>query len=275
MDYDPVKKHLAGILGRSVALRRLFHLLLDLLFLRAWYVRRELWRLRRKIPTDPLILDAGMGFGQYSDRMMKIYPRAGIVGLEIDRDHFYNASDYFSAVHPGVRFLLGDVQGLPLAGGRFDLVLSVDVMEHILDDETTFSEFFRILKPGGYFVMHTPRDRGTDPAVHEVHRAGWTVGEHVRDGYTDDDAVHKLESAGLRVLHLVRGYGPFGRVAWMLLQRVPMTLLKASMLLVPVVVLYFLIILPAALFAMLLDLVPGNQRNGGSLLVTAQKPAGD
>ena len=64
--YDPVKDRFANIIRRFRFLRTLFYKLLDLFFLRSWYVRDILrkygshndqqgqWRL----------LDAGSGFGQ-------------------------------------------------------------------------------------------------------------------------------------------------------------------------------------------------------------------
>ena len=41
---------------------------------------------------------------------------------------------------------------LPFASGSFDLVASVGVMEHFLDDRDATAEILRILKPGGHYV---------------------------------------------------------------------------------------------------------------------------
>jgi len=161
VQYDPIKYHLAKLLGRNTLLRRAFHLSLEILFLRAWYVRRELWKLAQHIGKGARILDAGMGFGQYSDRMLRTFNNAELIGLEIDRAHLYGGECYFRKVHPETRFVIGDVQKLPLEKESFDLILSVDVMEHIEDDETTFRGFARVLRPGGLFVMHTPRHHNT------------------------------------------------------------------------------------------------------------------
>ncbi len=40
---------------------------------------------------------------------------------------------------------------IPKHTGRFDFVLSVDVMEHIQDDVQVFRNFYKALKPGGGF----------------------------------------------------------------------------------------------------------------------------
>ena len=300
LHYDPIKYNLAKIFGKSKILRRLFFLALDLLFLRAWYIRRELRRLKSGINNQQsaisnqqlTILDAGMGFGQYSDRMMRMFSRARLIGLEIDRDHLYGSEEYFRKVHPTAQIVTGDVQQLPLRSDRFDLILSVDVMEHIEDDAAAFLEYARVLKPGGYFLMHTPRiidsappfdsppaERGGSLTVHpaewggSVHAADkhWSVDEHLRDGYGDDEARSKLEKAGLEIVRIVRGYGIPGRIAWTLLQRIPLKLLNMSKIMILPVTLYLIITFPFALILMWLDMLRGDNPAGASLLVVAQR----
>lgn len=47
-------------------------------------------------------------------------------------------------------------QSFPYADQSFDLVIAVEVTEHILDHEIFFSEIARILKPGGRLYVSTP-----------------------------------------------------------------------------------------------------------------------
>ncbi len=48
-----------------------------------------------------------------------------------------------------------------LAGGTFDVVSAVDVIEHFADPEAAFAEVLRLLRKGGAFVVQTP-DGGGD-----------------------------------------------------------------------------------------------------------------
>lgn len=263
------------MLGKNLILRRLFYKLLNLIFLRAWYVRKELWRLKRKFKLKPRVLDAGMGFGQYSDRMTQIFDSPEIIGLELDWDHFYGSEEYFRLNYPNIELIYGDVQILPLKNDACSLVLSVDVMEHVLDDEAAFAEFFRILKPGGYFVMHTPRNT-TGESADNNENPGWTVGEHVRDGYSDEEIINDLTTAGFEIEKIVHGYGIMGKIAWRLLQQIPIGMYaKFGLMAIIPLILYLIVIFPIGFLLMLLDIIPGDHSDGSGLLVTAQKPSLD
>ena len=51
-------------------------------------------------------------------------------------------------------FILALAENIPFSDHYFDLVYSVGVMEHFLDDESASKEIWRVLKPGGrYFVL--------------------------------------------------------------------------------------------------------------------------
>ena len=49
-----------------------------------------------------------------------------------------------------------DVQNLSYADAFFDCVLSSDVFEHVRLDDSGFREVFRVLKPGGIFLLQAP-----------------------------------------------------------------------------------------------------------------------
>ncbi len=53
-------------------------------------------------------------------------------------------------------YTVGDVQAVPLVSGSFDVVLALDVLEHLDDDTAGLRESFRLLKPGGLLVVTVP-----------------------------------------------------------------------------------------------------------------------
>ena len=52
--------------------------------------------------------------------------------------------------------VLGDMTRSDLADREFDLAVSVEVLEHVEEDELFVREVARVLKPGGFFLMTTP-----------------------------------------------------------------------------------------------------------------------
>lgn len=54
------------------------------------------------------------------------------------------------------KFIFGDMTRSDLPDESFDLVVSVEVLEHVEEDERFVAEVSRVLKPGGGFIMTTP-----------------------------------------------------------------------------------------------------------------------
>lgn len=52
--------------------------------------------------------------------------------------------------------LVGDGQQLPLASASFDVVLLLDMIEHVPDGRALATEVMRVLRPGGLCVLTTP-----------------------------------------------------------------------------------------------------------------------
>ncbi len=55
----------------------------------------------------------------------------------------------------GLSYKVASAFQLPFPDQSFDVVLSSDVLEHLNDLRTTFSEIHRVLRPGGIFVFDT------------------------------------------------------------------------------------------------------------------------
>ncbi|MBI5728701.1 MAG: class I SAM-dependent methyltransferase [Candidatus Magasanikbacteria bacterium] len=50
----------------------------------------------------------------------------------------------------------GEANSLPFGDGNFDLVIALDVFEHLKDDQGATQEIKRVLKPGGIFICFVP-----------------------------------------------------------------------------------------------------------------------
>ena len=70
----------------------------------------------------------------------------------------------------------GDAQTLPFKSGSYDIVLALDVFEHLKDDVACLKEITRVLKKGGRLIFNTPACKSLysyhDRAFEHVRRYG-------------------------------------------------------------------------------------------------------
>jgi SAM-dependent methyltransferase len=266
MEYDPIKKTVGTIFNQSPFLRILFYRLLDLLLLRTWHIHKVL---RQMDKTSALsILDAGSGFGQYSYWMCKHFANSTITAVDVKEDQIEECSRFFSTIgKPTVQFKVSDLTTYQHAN-QFDLALSVDVMEHILEDVLVFKNIHTSLKQGGMLLISTPSDKGGSD-VHE-NNEGSFIGEHVRDGYNIHEIKEKLLLAGFSRVEPAYAYGTPGKISWRLSMKYPMQLLNTSKLFFIVLPFYFIIAYPIAFVLNYAD-THATHPTGTGLIVKAFK----
>jgi SAM-dependent methyltransferase len=132
--------------------QRLMKVLLDVDEHHWWYrgrrriVRAELDGL--VLPGDARILDAGCGSG----RMLQELASYGQVsGIELDED-----AAALAAQRDWGEVQVGRLEELPWEDGTFDLITSLDVVEHTPDDREALAELRRVSKPGGWLLVTVP-----------------------------------------------------------------------------------------------------------------------
>ena len=273
MHYDPIKRQLGNLFNRSPFLRKLFYYLLDLLLLRAWHVKKALKEFKTSSPAGELnILDAGSGFGQYCYRMSRMLPNAEILGVDVKQEQIDDCNNFFQQIGKKalVNFAVADLTQYK-AVGQYHLILSVDVMEHILEDEKVFANFSESLKPGGLLLISTPSDLGgSDTDHHEEGDVHGFIEEHVRDGYNKEDITAKLTKAGFSCVAVAYTYGKYGSVAWKLSMKYPIQLLGVSRIFYLILPFYYLVLFPVCALLNFVDVKRINKSVSG-LLVTAYK----
>lgn len=273
MHYDPIKRQLGAIFNRSAFLRKLFYRLLDILLLRAWHVAGKLKEFRAGYRDGKLnILDAGSGFGQYCYRMARLFPEAEILGVDVKQEQIDDCNQFFHQAGKGnqVRFEIADLTQFRVPD-QYDLILSVDVMEHIEEDEKVFRNFSDSLHQGGKLLISTPSDLGgSDSDHHDGDGIHGFIEEHVRDGYNREEITAKLLRAGFSKVEVSYTYGTFGSLAWRLSMKYPIQMLGISRLFYLVLPFYYLLVFPFCALLNYLDVTSEN-KSGTGLLVTAIK----
>jgi 2-polyprenyl-3-methyl-5-hydroxy-6-metoxy-1,4-benzoquinol methylase len=273
MQYDPIKRSLGKVFNKNPFLRKLFYQLLDLLLLRAWHIRKELRKRLHTAPEVKTILDAGSGFGQYTYRMASWFGNAEIKAVDIKPEQIEDCNQFMqkAGLANRVKFELADLTQFN-EPSKYDLVLSVDVMEHIEEDVQVFRNFYSSLRKGGLLLISTPSDQGGSDSHDHDHEEGvhGFIDEHVRDGYNIQDIEAKLKSAGFAKVEAGYSYGCPGKISWKLSMKYPILLLGVSKIFFVILPFYYLVVFPFALILNFFDLRM-KHKIGTGLIVKAWK----
>lgn len=269
MQYDPIKRSLGNVFNKKPALRKLFYKLLDILLLRAWHIKKELKAWKKTVPAHASLLDAGSGFGQYVFYMSSLGKNWKIKGVDVKEEQIADCNNFFTQISRSdrVKFELADLTKFE-EPEAYNFILSVDVMEHILEDEQVFRNFNASMKKGGMLLISTPSDQGGSD-VHHDHEDSF-VDEHVRDGYNIEDIETKLKNAGFSKVEARYSYGAPGKISWKLSMKFPILMLNASKIFFIILPFYYTLFFPLCLLLNYMD-VKGKHKTGTGLIVKAWK----
>jgi len=268
MQYDPIKRSLGKVFNKRPLLRKLFYRLLDLLLLRAWHIKREIRKWSQQNTGKLEILDAGSGFGQYVYMISGMDPDWKILGADVKEEQIKDCSIFFNNIgRTNVEFRYADLTQYKKVD-TYSLILSVDVMEHILEDVQVFENFHVSLKPGGMVLISTPSDQGGSDVHDHDHES--FIDEHVRDGYNIQEIQDKLKKAGFSKTDARFNYGWPGKISWNLSMKYPIHMLNASKLFFILLPFYYLLAFPISFILNYFDVVL-KHKTGTGLIVKAWK----
>lgn len=159
---------------------------------RHWWYRGRLGIVmdaaRRRTPVggSPRILDAGCGGGATLVELAGLGAATGLEPLPASRE---------KARSRGVAEVVdGRLEALPFPDGSFDLMLVLDVLEHLDDAPAALRELHRVVAPGGAGVITVP-----------AHPRLWSDHDernHHRRRYTRMSLAETARSGGWRVARL-------------------------------------------------------------------------
>ena len=143
-------------------------------------VRQRLLKFARDLGGRPAILDVGGRKSHYTigipaDITLMDLPRETEVqeGLGLGINQAIVQQIY--ARRSNVRsVLVDDMARTRLPDASFDLVIAVEVLEHVEDDALFVRQVHRVLKPGGIFFMTTPNGDFVKNASNPDHRRHYT-----------------------------------------------------------------------------------------------------
>jgi ubiquinone/menaquinone biosynthesis C-methylase UbiE len=110
------------------------------------------------------IADIGCGSGEITSRLARLYPDAGVLGVDILGSALAQARQRYDHLSPRVRFEQGDAFALTLPANTCDLVVCRHLTQSVPEPRRVLAELHRVCKHGGwlhvlsedYGMLHMP-----------------------------------------------------------------------------------------------------------------------
>ena len=142
-------------------------------------------------------LDVGCGAGLLCEPLARL--GAAVTGVDAAQENIAAAQAHAAGGGLAIDYRCGDVSTLGLAG--FDLVTSLEVIEHVADKPAFLAALRAVLAPGGLMVLSTPNRTAQSRLlmVEAAERIGLVPrGTHHWDDFvTPDELAELLAAAGL------------------------------------------------------------------------------
>ncbi|AFP38760.1 class I SAM-dependent methyltransferase [Mycolicibacterium smegmatis] len=153
------------------------------------------------------VLEAGCGEGYGADLIADVARR--VIGLDYDEA----TVAHVRARYPRVDIRHGNLAELPLPDASVDVVVNFQVIEHLWDQAQFVSECFRVLRPGGVFLVSTPNritfSPGRDTPLNPFHTRELNAAELTElletAGFEVEDTLGVFHGAGLAELDARHG----------------------------------------------------------------------
>ncbi|MDW7731312.1 MAG: methyltransferase domain-containing protein [Methanolobus sp.] len=132
-----------------------------------------------KFVKDKNCLDAGCGTG-YGSKFLADAGASLVVGVDIDSKTIDKCIKNYEST-ANLKFAMCDVTHLNFKDETFDVVVSFEVIEHLVDYNLYIEEIRRVLKKGGLLILSTPNKNVFSPNLENP-----IIVEHFHEFYPDE-----------------------------------------------------------------------------------------
>ena len=103
--------------------------------------------------TGLSLADIGCGGGLIAEPMTRL--GCTVTGIDAGAAAIATARAHAEAGGLRIDYRVADIEALARAGERFDIVLALEIIEHVADRDAFFAALGMLLKPGGLFIGAT------------------------------------------------------------------------------------------------------------------------
>lgn len=95
------------------------------------------------------ILDIGCASGLMTSKIAAFFPKSKVTGIDVYSD----AISLAQKKYPHIRFYTCDAHKLPFPANTFDLIISYEMIEHVLDPKKVLKEMYRVAKKDSTIII--------------------------------------------------------------------------------------------------------------------------
>jgi len=159
-----------------------------------------------------VIMEIGCSSGFLIKDLVNSFPQAAVIGADVVKEPLFKLAKTL----PGVPLIRFDLLQCPLPDACVDVLVMLNVLEHIENDDLAVQNAFKLLKPGGSLVIEVPAGQylydAYDAQLHhfrrysaselrsKLTRAGFTISRKSHLGFLLFPAF-----AAVKLLNKIRG----------------------------------------------------------------------
>lgn len=141
------------------------------------------------------VLDIGCASGWFLSELAKELPSFHCTGVDLYKD----AIAFGKKKYPHIEFRVADAHALPMKNNSYDVVLCMNLLEHVVAPEGIVQEIKRVLKPNGIAII------GIDNETFLFH-IGWTAWTKLSGKVWKHAHLHKFNVGQLSNSFIKQGF---------------------------------------------------------------------
>jgi ubiquinone/menaquinone biosynthesis C-methylase UbiE len=151
-------------------------------FQRMWHTRKlsqVVSAIRKYSPKPKKILDVGVASGWFLSEVIREFPQAQGYGVDVYKE----AIDYGKDKYKNLQLSVSDAHVLPFKDKTFDVIISCEVLEHVVNPDKVVKEMKRVLTNDGIVIIEI--DSGSF-----LFKIVWHWWTNMRKGVWRDSHIH-------------------------------------------------------------------------------------